>query len=140
MVQQHGQLQSALRAASLLSSFKHNDSPLSQINKPSPIFEDIPKTILGLSEDVSRRAANALTRRDGAMPPTKVPDKFAFDAITRAAFDALLNQYPEVLPAKIRELDEERYKAIPGAVDERRQSGDAHLTKEEAFALVSWKL
>jgi len=58
--------------------------------------------------------------------------------IQPSTFDALLQEYPDVVPEKIRILDKQRYEMIPASVRERE--GSPHLTKEEVTTLVDWKL
>lgn len=61
-----------------------------------------------------------------------------FEQIDPTRFDALLQEYHNVVPQKLNELDEQRYNVIPAAV--KKRGGDAMLTKEEVVTLAKWKL
>lgn len=65
-------------------------------------------------------------------------DTETFEQIEPAAFDAALQQYPDVVPRKLVDLDEQRYNSIPTALKNRK--GDIPLSKEEVAILVNWKL
>lgn len=62
----------------------------------------------------------------------------AYSAIDASTFDALLKQYPNVVPAKLAELDMERYETIPESLDKAHDG--RYLTKEQVLTLVAWKL
>lgn len=64
-------------------------------------------------------------------------DEHSFTSISPTTFDALLADYPTILPKKLEELDQQRYTSISNAIDQR---GSAYLTKDELTALVDWKL
>lgn len=55
------------------------------------------------------------------------------DSITRAEFDSVLAQYPDIVPSKLKDLDIIRYSTIP-------DSKPAYLNHEQAVQLVDWKL
>lgn len=61
----------------------------------------------------------------------------AFDTIDRETFNALLNKYPDVVPSKLADLEEQRLVTIPSAVSSRDPK---YLTKEELATLMDWKL
>jgi len=67
------------------------------------------------------------------MPPLHI------NTITLAIFKDVLSRYSAAVPEKLRDLDKQRYDAIPTAVAARADS-DKHLTKEEVEKLVEWKL
>ncbi|KAF1960344.1 hypothetical protein CC80DRAFT_383232, partial [Byssothecium circinans] len=76
--------------------------------------------------------------------------------ISKSAFLQTLSRYPSTVPAKLHDLDEQRYTSIPALVTARRQSSNtatttnndnnnsssssAYLTKLEVLNLVEWKL
>lgn len=62
----------------------------------------------------------------------------SFEHIEEGAFYSLLEQYNDVVPEKLKELDEQRYHVIPDALMAR--AGDPHLLKDEVVTLVKWKL
>ncbi|KAF2461663.1 hypothetical protein BDY21DRAFT_278557, partial [Lineolata rhizophorae] len=55
-------------------------------------------------------------------------------------FSRLLNRYPELVPDKLRELDQLRLETIPASLQQRAKNGDAYLTKGEVLQLMEWKL
>ena len=61
------------------------------------------------------------------------------NAITLATFKDVLSRYSATVPEKLRDLDTQRYDAIPTAVA-AREASNRHLTKEEVEKLVEWKL
>jgi hypothetical protein len=63
---------------------------------------------------------------------------YAITTISKPTFDAILSRYSSTAPEKLRDLDAQRYDAIPTAVAKRE--GEAYLTKEEVLGLVEWKL
>ena len=65
-------------------------------------------------------------------------DTKTIEQIEPAAFDSILQEYPNVVPQKLFELDDQRYNIIPTAVEKR--TGDVSLSKEEVATLVDWKL
>jgi hypothetical protein len=64
----------------------------------------------------------------------------AFDRITGSDFEEILSQYPETVPAKLADLEEQRLSTIPKVLAKRRAEGQAYLTKAEVATLVDWKL
>lgn len=66
--------------------------------------------------------------------------RYAFDHISEADFDEVLSQYPETVPSKLAELEEQRLSIIPTVLAGRRKEGNAFLTKAEVTTLVDWKL
>ena len=62
----------------------------------------------------------------------------AFDHIDVTTIDSILKEYPNVIPAKLNQLDDQRYSVIPAAVKNRTE--DASLSKGEVVTLVDWKL
>lgn len=79
-----------------------------------------------------------LKRRQTESPVDNMKDSNAFDQIDAATIDALLKEYPNVVPAKLEKLDDQRYNIIPTAVKKRTE--DASLSKSEVATLVEWKL
>lgn len=65
-------------------------------------------------------------------------DSNAFDQIDPATIDSVLKEYPNVVPAKLSKLDDQRYNVIPTAV--KKQTDDISLSKSEVATLVDWKL
>lgn len=65
-------------------------------------------------------------------------DTVTFERIEPAAFDAVLQEYPDVVPEKLSHLDDQRYNVIPTAVTNRTDG--VSLSKEEVATLVDWKL
>ena len=63
-----------------------------------------------------------------------------FDSVDPSTFDKLLKEYPNVVPPKLTDLDEQRYETIPATLVKRASSGSPYLTKQEVAALVDWKL
>lgn len=61
----------------------------------------------------------------------------AIEAIDTAALEALLNQYPEIIPEKLVTLEKQRLNVIPQAIKER---DPAYITKDELATLMDWKL
>lgn len=66
--------------------------------------------------------------------------QYAFDRISGSDFEDILSQYPDVVPSKLADLEEQRLSVIPGVLAERRAEGKAYLTKSEVATLVDWKL
>ena len=66
--------------------------------------------------------------------------QYAFDRIAGSDFDDILSKYPDTVPAKLADLEEQRLSTIPKALAERRAEGQAYLTKTEVATLVDWKL
>jgi hypothetical protein len=64
----------------------------------------------------------------------------AIDRIAGSDFEEILSQYPETVPAKLADLEEQRLSTIPDALAKRRAEGRAYLTKAEVATLVDWKL
>ena len=62
----------------------------------------------------------------------------AFDNIDIEAFNALLEEYQNVIPSKLSDLDYQRYDAIPQMLKERK--GTPSLSKAQVSTLVDWKL
>lgn len=65
---------------------------------------------------------------------------YAFDGIDRTNFDKLLEQYADVVPEKLAELEEQRLSQIPSTLAHRKSDGNPYLTKDEVATLVDWKL
>ena len=65
-------------------------------------------------------------------------DTEAFERIEPAVFDAVFQEYSNVVPQKVFHLDDQRYNIIPTAVKNREE--DVSLSKEEVATLVDWKL
>jgi len=66
--------------------------------------------------------------------------QYAFDRIARSDFEDILSQYPDVVPTKLADLEEQRLSTIPEILAKRRAEGEAYLTKAEVATLVDWKL
>lgn len=64
--------------------------------------------------------------------------KERYENINATTFGALLEEYPNVVPAKLSELDHERYDNIPNRLSQRKDP--KFLTKDEVATLVNWKL
>ena len=64
----------------------------------------------------------------------------AFNAISGSDFESILSQYPDVVPSKLADLEEQRLSTIPTALAKRRAEDQAYLTKAEVATLVDWKL
>jgi hypothetical protein len=62
----------------------------------------------------------------------------AIKTISKHTFDAVLSLYSSTAPEKLRDLDAQRYDAIPAAVAKRED--EKYLSKEEVLGLVEWKL
>ncbi|CAE7193530.1 hypothetical protein CFE70_007218 [Pyrenophora teres f. teres 0-1] len=67
------------------------------------------------------------------MPPLHI------NTITLTAFKDVLSRYSATVPEKLRDLDTQRYDAIPTAVA-ARETSNKHLTNDEVEKLVEWKL
>lgn len=61
----------------------------------------------------------------------------SFENIDSATFDDLLSAYPDVVPAKLSDLDQQRYEKIPKALKQRKPPD---LEKDQVGTLVDWKL
>jgi hypothetical protein len=66
--------------------------------------------------------------------------QYAFDRITGSDFEEILSQYPDTVPAKLADLEEQRLSTIPTVLAKRRAEGQTYLTKSEVVTLVDWKL
>jgi hypothetical protein len=66
--------------------------------------------------------------------------QYAFDRISNDDFGQILAQYPETVPSKLADLEEQRLSTIPATLKERNAKGNAYLTKNELAKLVDWKL
>ena len=66
--------------------------------------------------------------------------KYALDHISGSDFDDILSQYPETVPVKLADLEEQRFSTIPTLLSDRRKEDQAYLTKAEVATLVDWKL
>lgn len=66
--------------------------------------------------------------------------QYAFDHISKDDFEQILAQYPETVPAKLADLEEQRLSTIPAKLKERKARGNTYLTKSEVATLVDWKL
>lgn len=62
----------------------------------------------------------------------------SIEVIDASTFDDILRKYPDVVPEKLKDLDNQRYKDIPSQL--KKRADDPHLTKDEVAALVDWKL
>jgi hypothetical protein len=97
-----------------------------------------------------RRATSELssppTKRERPTPDknkskVSTPDSERPDTISAERRTALLDQYPSLLPAKLTDLDEQRYTTIPASIAKRASSSHgAHITEDELVTLVEWKL
>ena len=67
------------------------------------------------------------------MPPLHI------NTITLTTFKDVLSRYSATVPEKLRDLDTQRYDAIPTAIA-AREASNKHLTKYEVEKLVEWKL
>jgi hypothetical protein len=63
-----------------------------------------------------------------------------YSTIELDTFNDVLGRYKDALPESLRSLTEFRGDTLPGLVKERKQKGEAHLTKDELVQLVGWKL
>jgi hypothetical protein len=66
--------------------------------------------------------------------------QYAFDRMSKDDFEQILAQYPEVVPSKLADLEEQRLSIIPAKLKERKAKGNVYLTKGELATLVDWKL
>jgi hypothetical protein len=66
--------------------------------------------------------------------------QYAFESISASDFEDILSQYPETVPSKLADLEEQRLSTIPTVLAQRRSEGQAYLTKTEVATLVDWKL
>lgn len=69
--------------------------------------------------------------------------KYSRDSISREDFNRLLAQYPQVIPEKLKALDQKRLYDIPRALAARRDGKGKvapGLEKDELVKLVEWKL
>ena len=66
--------------------------------------------------------------------------QYAFDRISNDDFEQILARYPETVPSKLADLEEQRLSTIPATLKERNAKGNAYLTKNELAKLVDWKL
>lgn len=64
----------------------------------------------------------------------------SFASIDVETFGSLLEEYPNVLPDKLSELDTHRYEQLPDSIASRNTIDGAYLNKDELAALVDWKL
>ena len=69
-------------------------------------------------------------------------DRFLPANISVHDFDALLKRYPDTIPrgSNLEKSEHVRLRVVPEALQQRRDHGDAFMTKEEAVALLEWKL
>jgi hypothetical protein len=65
---------------------------------------------------------------------------YAFDRIAGSDFEEILLQYPDIIPARLAGLEEQRLSTTPETLAKRRAEGQAYLTKAEVATLVEWKL
>jgi hypothetical protein len=72
--------------------------------------------------------------------PNPTMSQYAFDRISKDDFKQTLAQYPETVPSKLADLEEQRLSIIPAKLKERKTKGSAYLTKAEVATLVDWKL
>jgi hypothetical protein len=72
--------------------------------------------------------------------PNLTMSQYAFDRISNHDFEQTLAQYPETVPSKLADLEEQRLSTIPAKLKERKAKGNAYLTKSEVATLVDWKL
>ncbi|PSK34516.1 hypothetical protein B9Z65_8842 [Elsinoe australis] len=69
--------------------------------------------------------------------------KYSWDSISREDFNGLLAKYTQVIPEKLKALDQKRLHDIPRALAARRNGKGKEapgLEKDELLALVEWKL
>jgi hypothetical protein len=64
-------------------------------------------------------------------------DDRRFTTIDSETFKTLLEQYPDVVPAKLKNLEERRLETIPKAV---RSQDPSYFTKVQLVTLMDWKL
>lgn len=62
-------------------------------------------------------------------------EKEAFDRIDPSTFDTILEEYRNIVPEKLFELDNQRYNIIPEALTQQTA-----LSKDQIATLVDWKL
>ena len=72
--------------------------------------------------------------------PSPTMSQYAFDRISKDDFEQTLAQYPETVPSKLADLEEQRLSTIPAILKERKAKGNTYLTKDEVATLVDWKL
>ncbi|CAK4026409.1 Hypothetical predicted protein [Lecanosticta acicola] len=66
---------------------------------------------------------------------------YTFSGISeRSSLEPLLAEYPELVPSKLKDLDQFRYETIQNILNDRRTKGSAYLLKEDVVKLVEWKL
>jgi len=65
---------------------------------------------------------------------------FAADNISAADFDEVLSRYGNLIPTKLKDLEEFRLETIPSILVSRREESNGWLEKEELQQLVEWKL
>ncbi len=70
----------------------------------------------------------------------KMGAQLRFDHISEDDFESLLVQYPETVPPKLADLEDQRLSVIPARLRGRKAEDRAHLTKAEVATLVDWKL
>jgi hypothetical protein len=71
---------------------------------------------------------------------TAMESQYAFESISASDFEDILSQYPEAVPSKLADLEEQRLSIIPAVLAHRQSEGQAYLTKKEVATLVDWKL
>jgi len=71
---------------------------------------------------------------------TTMEDRFLPANISIQAFNALLDQYASTVPSKLEQSENSRLRVIPQALEQRKKSGKAFLTRDEVIALLEWKL
>ena len=62
--------------------------------------------------------------------------QYAFDRIAGSDLEEILLQYPDTVPTKLADLEEQRLSIIPDVLAKRRAEGQAYLTKAEVATLV----
>jgi hypothetical protein len=72
--------------------------------------------------------------------PNLTMSQYAFDRISKDDFEQTLAQYPETVPSKLADMEEQRLSTIPAKLKERKAKGNAYLIKSEVVTLVDWKL
>ncbi len=64
----------------------------------------------------------------------------AWDEIKYHDLNTAVEDYPNYVPDKLRELDEIRLQTIPQKVERRKSTDQPYLEKSELLTLVEWKL
>ena len=67
-------------------------------------------------------------------------NEYAAESIDKSTFNTLLDQYQDVVPQKLAELENQRLSMIPSTLGTRRSDGKPYLFKDEVVTLIDWKL